>query len=290
MASILPGDDFADVTRYARLTLLKAGVGRSLPTPVDDILACAELVVSQEITLDVQYEGFFTRSYNVLASALKKLMGLVDLRENTVYLNQNALPQRIVFLKFHEAGHKVLPWQREAYLYLDDESTLDSGVRDLFERQANRFAADLMFQIDRFDGDARELPLSIRSPLSLSKRYGASVHASIRRYVEQNREACAVLILERLPEVGPDGSRLRVKQVIESSEFSRNIRLLRWPDSVTGTLAEQLLSRRLYEDGEFILSNSDGRRVGCRYQSFDNGYNIFMLIYPTGSSYDRRSA
>ena len=225
-------DDYAEVTRYARLMLKRAGVGDRLPTPVDDIVACAELVVSQEITLEEKHEGFFTKSLGLLASALKKAMGLVDLRENVIYLDTSVLPQKKVFVKLHESGHKVLPWQRKAMLYLDDESTLDPDVHEAFEREANRFASDVLFQVGRFDQDAHDLPLAIKSAMALAKRYGASVHASLRRFVERNESACSVLVLAKTPVVMADGSGLPLKRVFQSQAFLRRFGQLPWPERI----------------------------------------------------------
>src|SRR5262249_48347154 len=161
--------------------------------------------------LSEQHVDFFTRSFSVFRAALNKVIGLVDLRENVIYLDTTVVPQKRTFVKLHETGHKVLPWQRQTYVYLDDETTLDPDVYELFERQANYFAAEVLFQAGRFDGEARDLPFALKSPMALAKRYGASAHASIRRYVERNKHACAVLVIERLPELGIQGSRLRVK-------------------------------------------------------------------------------
>jgi Zn-dependent peptidase ImmA (M78 family) len=47
-------------------------------------------------------------------------------------------------------------------------------VNEQFEREANHFAAEVLFQGDRFDGDLRDLPLAMKSALALAKRYGAS--------------------------------------------------------------------------------------------------------------------
>jgi Zn-dependent peptidase ImmA (M78 family) len=70
---------------------------------------------------------------------------LIDLRDVIIYLDQAVSPQKQAFLKLHEVGHKVLPWQRATYLFLDDQKTLSPDVKTLFERQANCFAAEVLF-------------------------------------------------------------------------------------------------------------------------------------------------
>ena len=276
-------DEYPEVTRYARMLLKHASIGDQLPTPVDDIVTCANLVVSQDITLSEEHVDFFTHSIGVLKSALEKVIGMVDLRENIIYLDTTVLPQKRTFVKLHETGHKVLPWQRQAYLYLDDETTLAPDVREQFEREANCFAADVLFQIDRFDHDAHDLPLAIKSPLALSKRYGASAHATIRRYVERSRHTCAVLIIARVPELGTKEPLLRIKKVVQSTKFARKFEDLKWPTylSTDWPFTELILRRcRFFEDGEIVLKDRDNNLTKCCFHIFDSSYTIFVFIYP----------
>ena len=176
-----------EVEKYARFLLREAGADGSLPTPVPEIIECADLIVDQNVDLKKIHDSFISRGLRFLKSALGKLRGIIDLRENVIYIDMSVLPQRQDFIKLHESAHKVLPWQRELYQVLEDSNiTLGLHTRELFEQQANQFAADVLFQVDRFEKEAKDLPLGIKSPILLSKRYGASCHAAIRRYVEKN--------------------------------------------------------------------------------------------------------
>lgn len=210
-----------EVARYARLLLERAGVGDRLPTPVNDLLACAELVVSQDIDLTEPHEGFFALNYKLLASALRKAVGMVDLRERVIYLDTTVNAAKQNFVTLHEIGHKVLPWQRDIMLHLDDDATLSPDAKELFEAEANRFASEIMFQGERFDRDIRDLPLELRTPLQLARVYGGSVHATLRRYVERHPEACAMLVLETTPLVTSAGANYPVTRLHESAEFTR---------------------------------------------------------------------
>src|SRR5258708_3884626 len=171
-----------DVTRYASQLLHKAAVGDRLPTPVDDIVACADLVVSRDVTLSQKSKELSFQFPLRLRSAIRKIVGLVDLREDVIYLNHQILPQKRNFVTLHEVGHKVLPWQRQTYLYVDDDISLNLDICQQFEQEANQFAADVLFQMGRFAEDAGSLPFTIMSPITLAPLYGASAHAAIRRY------------------------------------------------------------------------------------------------------------
>jgi Zn-dependent peptidase ImmA (M78 family) len=78
-----------------------------------------------------------------------------------ILLDPTCTPGKKNFVKLHEVGHKVLPWQRQSLVYVDDDVTLDPETKDRFEREASFFASEVLFQCDRFDREARDLPLGV---------------------------------------------------------------------------------------------------------------------------------
>lgn len=275
-----------EIGAIANAILKKAGVGDRLPTPVDDIVACADLVVSHEISLEPEQHGFLSKSLGILKSALRKAIGLVDLRENVVYLDLATLPTRQAFVKLHEAGHKLIPWQREAYLFVDDERTLSPEIDALFESQANQFAAEVLFQGDRFSSELRDYPLEMKSALALSKRYGASVHATIRRYVERNHRPCAVLVLDR--DRKDRKASFSIRTALHSHEFVRRFGGGAWLANGINEqpfVREVAFGRRMFQS-EMTIFGLDGSPVECAVEVFDNSYNVFALVIPAS---ERRS-
>lgn len=276
-----------EVARYARLLLERAGVGDRLPTPIDDLLACAELVVSQNIDLTEAHHGFFARNYKVLMSALKKAMGMVDLRERIIYLDTTVNEAKQNFVKLHEIGHKVLPWQREIMLHLDDDSTLSHDVKDVFEFEANRFASEAMFQGERFDRDIRDLPLELRTALQLSRLYGGSIHATLRRYVERHPDACTTLVLGTTPLVTSAGTHYPVTRLHESAAFTRAFPTWPRPERlpVSADFLQPLAGARggAFEeiDTDLTLPGLCGP-VPCIVHVFKNRFSNFVLLIPEG--------
>ena len=269
-----------EIGAIAKAILKKAGVGDRLPTPVDDIVACADLVISEDISLEPEQHGFLSKSLGILKSALRKAIGLVDLRENIVYLDLTTLPTRQAFVKLHEVGHKLIPWQREAYLFVDDDRTLSPEIDALFESEANHFAAEVLFQGDRFDSELRDYPLELKSALALSKRYGASVHATIRRYVERHHRPCAVLVLDR--DRKDRYATFSIRTALHSREFIRRFGGSAWPaDAINEQpfVREVAFGRRLFQS-EMTLFGLDGSPVACAVEVFDNSYNVFALVIP----------
>lgn len=280
--------------RHARALLQEAGVGRKLPTPVDDLMERAGLTVSDDVALDESHREFFesqeeyakvldASSYGTLESALRKTLGLIDLQDSVIYLDRGVTEQKQTFLKLHEVGHKVLPWQRDTYLFLDDERTLSPGVAALYEREANRFAAEALFQGDRFTRQSRDLPLDIETPLWLARQYGSSAHAAIRRYVEVSHRCCSVLVTRRAEaDVGSDPT-IRIGYVVRSPKFAEQFEGLKWPNRLESDsiLATSLLTGRQYVRGdELMLPDRHGRSTECGFHIFQNSWGSFALVFP----------
>jgi len=277
-------DSLAEIRRYAKWALERTGTEQRLPTKVEDIVASAELAVAQDISLAEVHRGFFSRAYGILASALAKLRALVDLEENLIYLDLSMKPQQINFATLHECGHKTLPWQRLAYRYEDDDHTLSSEVEAQFEREANQFAAEVLFQLDRFTKEAGDLPLGIRTPLGLSKRYAASCHATIRRYVELHQNECAVLICQASRLLGDEQATLEIERIFYSDSFRNRYGTLKFPRKVG---PDHQFSRlvfehkvRLFELGDIVLEDGNADCFRAHFHIFNSTYRVFILIFP----------
>lgn len=296
---VLPEED--DVTRQARPLLRDAEVGQNLPTPVDDLVECAGLAVSDDAALDEDYLDYFgvreeyqkalgASSYATLKSALRKAWGLIDLIDNIIYLDRAVSSQKQTFLKLHEVGHKMLPWQRATFLFPDYKATLAPDIKALFEREANRFAAEALFQGDRFTHQSRDLPLELETPLWLSRCYGSSAHAAIRRFVEVSHRCCAVLILRpSRPSMNGD-SAFRVAYAVRSSDFATRFEGARvpaylGPDSILG--AALLTGCRYVRGDGILLHDRDGRKTECGFQTFQNSWSAFALVFPLSETMRR---
>ncbi len=56
----------------------------------------------------------------------------------------------------------------------DCKLSLDPAVADQFDREANVFASEVLFQLDGFITEARDHDFGIGVPLKVGKKYGAS--------------------------------------------------------------------------------------------------------------------
>jgi IrrE N-terminal-like domain len=210
--------DLTQIRRYARGALKAAGVTDRAPTPLDE--------VAQAIGLNTP-EDLFELGEEVppgLLSAIRRLrqkaLGALATSERTVYLDFSLPLARRRFTLAHEIGHEALPWHCAAYLG-DDVTTLAFDMRELLEIEANVFAADLVFGLDRFTTECDSFAPGIGVPLGLNEGYQASAHAALRRYVERSQHRLGLLVLGRYPVTLDGASALKVMadQCTQSESF-----------------------------------------------------------------------
>src|SRR5258705_10770038 len=110
-----------DIDKIARHLLKTSKAWGKFPTPVQNIISCAELTVEQGIDLSRVEPTFFSSNFSFLESAIAKVLGLIDFRHNTIYIDQSQKEPRKNFVKLHEVGHKVIPWQKDVLGRIDNE-------------------------------------------------------------------------------------------------------------------------------------------------------------------------
>jgi len=274
------------VRAEAQRALKNADAIGVLPTPIDQIIAAAEHEVITGHAVDAGFlRKLSRRAGGALKMALSKVRGVLDVRGRAMHLDASAPPHRFPFLKLHELAHGFLPWQRDIYAVTADcDETIAPEISDLFEREANAFASEVLFQVDAFTNEAADHPLSIKTPLRLSKRYGASVYATVRRFVRTNPRACAVLVFDPPEMTTGEGfvATLRRKEV--SHLFAEQFGEIAWPlrvspDHPLGKLIP-LGSRRMSGSRAVSVADANGAQHECVAEAFTNTYQVFILICP----------
>lgn len=249
------------------------------PTPIDAIVTHAELVVS---TTDLSKipPNYVAKSIDAFKRVMGKLQGMLDRREKVVYLDLSSHPSKQKFVKLHEVGHKVLPWQQGSYDgFEDDEYTLNADTREEFEAEANYFASCTFFQQDRFFTEMDKLGLGMDAALLLAKLFGASNHATLRRYVEYSKKRCALIVLEERTACGAS-----LRDIFQSQSFTNEFGKLSLPskmDIVYPFVLDYCCNRRHKVDGSMSLPTNNGS-VRFSYHFFNNTYNAFVLLFPMG--------
>lgn len=255
------------------------------PTPVDKIVEYSELIIAKNIDISTIHTSYLSKATDTLKRALGKVRGLLVRKEKTIVLDLSQLPQRINFVKLHEVGHDVLPWQQSLYDALgDDDDTLNPYVKDEFEAEANFFASTTLFQGDRFITEADKLGLDIDSSLHLSKYFGASVHATLRRYVEYSKKRCALIVLEGITPKGMVPIQCNLRDFFPSNKFIETYGELNLPleFGYTWEFTKYYYYRQRYKrDGAITLLTQNGN-IDFSFQFFYNQYNAFVFMYPKG--------
>ncbi len=264
--------------------LIRADALGRFPTPVDEVLSAARLEVVPEDLADMPFmERLRKKAIGGLKRAFSKVLGIFDVKAGLIFIDRTVQVVKQRFIKLHELGHSFLVWQRDAYAVIEDcELTLEPATADLFDREANLFATEVLFQLDGFSQEAADLPFGIRVPLDLARKYGASAYAAIRQYVAKNHRACAVVALNPA-EFGIDHDiRMSTRRIIVSPKWSETIGATEWPEILS---AEHPLwpsipmgNRRMSSPRQVVIRGPNGSRHDCVAEGFQTPFNTFILI------------
>lgn len=276
------------VQMHAHRLLQKAEAYDRFPTPIGDLVTSAELEIGQEQILDSSFLGRFYQSIRDPAraisfkvkKALDKVQGLLWRSERTILLDPTLHPKRKTFLTLHEIAHDYLPAQRKTFAVLEDsDAEIDPETKDLFEREANSFASELLFQLDRFEKEAADCDFGFKVPLNLSKRYGASVYASARRYVQRNRLPCALLVFN-MPVITSEGTTLEMRRVLQSPSFTKRFGEYQWSEvyGPESYFVQRLPRRQFGQRSQCRLQDLNKDRVECLVDVFNSTRQVFFLI------------
>lgn len=211
---------------------------------------------------------------------------LLSFPDRLVATDSALMDKRARFSVLHEIGHYVLPAHEHA-LYLCDERGLNLQTRLDFEREANEFAAQLLFQGDRFTLEANSLPIAVKTVKALADKYQASYEATARRLVEQNVRPCMLIAFKEddaeakiNTDLPPSWS---THYCIASARFRTGF-FASVHARVPVEIATQLtLPGRDIAEGirrELALQNPRGEPQQFTVEFFSNTYNIFCLLVP----------
>jgi hypothetical protein len=291
--SLLSPHELATVRKHADHLLREASAIGRFPTPIADLLDTAKLTVVDDEELNESVLQHFigkTRAgvkagLSVIKTALSKVWGLLDPCDGLVVIDKNTPKLKVPFIKLHETGHNRLPHQHKAYRLMQDcKDTLDPDVTDLFEREANVFASEVLFQGDVFSNEAHGQSFSIKVPMGLADKFGASRYAAFRRYVSTSPHACCVVILEP-PTTDSDGCRsAEVRRVVMSKSFERHYDGQVLCATVTGRhpLVPTIPAKRMTFNREIVLKDRNGDDRLCLAEALDTKHHILVLVRDVG--------
>ena len=261
-------------TELADFLLRETGQTEQQATNPGDLLSYLKLA---PMVLDLE---------SALPGKINKPRGVLAFHERIVAVHSGLYPQRATFTALHEIAHYVLPQHRTDF-YLCDDEAISFLARNRLEREASEFAAELLFQGDRFTLESSSMPLTALSIKQLSGEYRASFEATARRMVFKSFRDCMLVVFEPKPGVGIiDPNRERdwmVKYVVPSvsfaNKFFRDLEGEVPRDVVTAVtqpgrdLADSVVR-------EPTVTSPQGKRIPFIAEFFCNHYNIFALLLP----------
>lgn len=291
--SLLQPHELATVQKHADCLLREASAIGRFPTPIADLLASAKLTVVDDEELNESVLQQFIRKtragvkagLEVIKSALSKVLGLLDPCDGLVVIDKNTPKLRVPFIKLHETGHNRLPHQQKMYrLMMDCEETIQPDITDLFEREANVFASEVLFQGEVFSDEAHGQSFSIKVPMKLADKFGASRYSAFRRYVTTSPHACCVVILET-PTTDLNGARsAEVRRVVMSKSFEKLYAGEVLCSKVTGShpLLPVIPAKKMTFDREIVFKDRNGDERLCIAEALDTKHQVLVLIRDIG--------
>ncbi len=277
---------YKDIRRYVRHLLKTADVGDRIPTPKKDIVECSNLVEIEQPDLFDYKKDWRKRGFKLLKRALSKIKGLIDFKHEVIYVDPDIHPARKSFVIFHEVSHRILPWHKGLYCpHADTEVTLDQSVAQILEAEANVGASLILFQLDRFKEELRDYRMGLGSAVKLAERFDASLHSTFRRYVQDNHQPCALLILKSESQnILNKRNFFMLWYHLQSDKFTEEYGQVDWPKfyharhPIYDTISTNSL--KPIKCGEIVIKNLRGEMKRYRIETFYNGFNHFVLIYP----------
>ena len=260
--------------------LVESGTARNLPTNEGKLLSFLSL---EQMSFDFMSELPFLDTANKPQGELRAALHMA---ERVVATQSGMASQRKRFSVFHEVAHCVLP-EHNAKLFMDSDQTLSWWTKVRFEREANQFAADLLFQGKLFAEQAISLDISLSTVLTLAPQYGASYEATVRRYAENHVLPCAAIVYDKVgrnEESFVEDDVYRIQYTISSSPF----RKLYFSGSVTMG-GDTCKAAEIYSPHEFwsvgkvvekelVIENEGGENWRFETEVFSNGYKIFQFL------------
>ena len=271
-----------DITDLTNSLLRRADVYGVLPTPISELYEFSQI---ECLTFGVEEQRRWERlresAQSVVRSMFQKIRGFGDLREKVVFVASDSPVARDRFVKGHELGHQIIPWHRVRREYMDDDHTLSPATRALFEREANFFAAEVLFQAELFSRRARDFTPSLDAVFTLAEAHQSSRQATLWRFAEVHDYPVAAAIYYpcRTAGGGRDLSRWTRWRQIASPAFERRYPQVSMPRMLDAEHPfVQATSHRSILQGDSLDLPGVPPGTKCSWSSWWNRYALLILL------------
>ena len=265
-----------DIREWSHDLLVKSSCINVFPTPADKLATFINLKISPE-DLSLLTPLYLDQDVNVLKTLIGQIRGLLIRDQKLIFLDRSCNKERQRFTLLHEVGHN-LPWQvATASIRADDDYTLSPETKEQFEAEASFYASETLFQGNKFEAIIGNRPLTIQTAIQASSFFGASIHATLRRYVEFSPARCALLVIK-----DPSPTKATLKDLFHSPSFLSDIGSIHISNSLDHLqypFVDLYVRHEKSGYGRFRAPINESI-IELNYEYFNNYYNGFILIYP----------
>jgi len=249
-----------------------------------DYYSRTDLTLFDEIAHKIKVAGkqIIRRPGRILDVIRKARLSALWLPDGRQILIDDEVPEpKHRHLKAHEITHSVTPWHK-IYLLGDNEITLDPGCEAVIEAEANYGGGQLLFLMDRFSREARDLDLSWDSIQKLKKRYGNTMTTTLWHTIEERKPDHPVVGLisrhPRRPSIGSGADGKDFRHFIPSRRFRSQFSNIR-PEEIYSIVEGYVDFRRKGPVGQTTISLTDvnGMAHEFYFERFSNGYDLLTF-------------
>ncbi|MFA4987911.1 MAG: ImmA/IrrE family metallo-endopeptidase [Candidatus Brocadiia bacterium] len=212
-----------------------------------------------------------------------KLVAVLLYDENRIVLDTTLPTIKHDWSTCHEIGHKIIPWHK-TYFRGDTAQTLNPAWHEQLEAEANGVASELMFCGPVFSQEAHDVEPTWERFEELHRRYGKSMTATLRRFVERGPDrVMAMLVSTPAWKEKPEDQPERWRHFTGSPRFEAMFSEVT-PQELLAQVDLHSARRRGGPIAEFLFSADDdnGEPHEFRARSFYNHHYILTLFVEVG--------
>jgi hypothetical protein len=259
--------------------LVEASAAGELPTDENRLLS---FLGFEQMSFDFMHELNFIQGPQ---RSLGEVRAAVHFAERVVATQAGMGDKRTRFCIFHEIAHCVLPEHNDRF-FVDSDQTLSWWTKARLEREANQFAANLLFQGNLFTDRALDSATSLRTPIRLAPEFGASFEASFRRYAESHVCPCALIVYDKVSRAEDsyiEEDNYRLQYVITSAPFRKTYFASLQTSEDTAKASDIVGVNASWNigtlvDKELLVHGSGDQQWRFETELFNNGYKLFQFL------------
>lgn len=184
-------------------------------------------------------------------------------------------------IQAHEITHSITPWHRD-FLLGDNDITLNPQCHATIEAEANYGAGQLLFLLDQFKNESRDLGFSWKSIQILKNRYKNTLTTTLWHWVEERDPTLPVVGLisrhPKSPKIGGGADGADCTHFIRSNGFIRQFPNID-EQAIYAIISRYVTFRTRGPVGNSTeqLTDVNGDTHEFYFDSFSNGYSLLTF-------------